>query len=178
MNYPHVTEIIRSNFGENPFWTSKDRDKGTALHKCINLIAQDKLNWNTVDSQIYNKVIAFQKFLAETGLWISRTFTEGLISKRYGFVGTPDALLLPSGNGVYTLVDWKSSIEKYVDFQLGGYLILLEEVLRIRPDIACAVELKDTGYYNIRWVEDLKRKKRQFLHLLAVHNIKKEYGYE
>jgi len=93
MNYPHVTEIIRSNFGENPFWTAEGRTKGTYLHKAINLLAQDKLDWSTVDPSIYNKVLAYQKFIAETGLKLLQSEIK-LISKQYRFVGTLDALFI------------------------------------------------------------------------------------
>lgn len=165
---PHVTDIINNIFGSNPYWTELGRDKGTALHLAIKYSLAGKLNPSTIDHRIQSRLQAFEKFMIETGFKISHIELK-LESKIYRFQGTPDALTED-----FILIDWKSTIEPTVDLQLAAYSILIEENLKKKIKKAVAVELRDNGSYNCRWIkkDELKKSEKIFLSCLNIYNWK------
>ncbi len=173
---PGVTKILEHNFGTRPYWTERSAEKGKALHLAIHYLVTGGVDWNTVNDEIKPKVEAFQKFLKETGYKIIDSEIK-LFSQRYQFAGTIDLIL--EGDRTLILADIKSSIEPMVDLQLGGYSILYNEYTEFLPakkkiKKAIAIELKENGNYNLRWVKDLKRSKRIFLSCHAVAGWKSE----
>jgi len=169
---PSVTEVIRSNFGD-PF-NSKDwyMQRGKALHKAIELISKDKLDWNSVHNSIKPRLVSFQKFLENTKSRILDSEIR-MYSKRLRFAGTADAVL-EGIDGLY-LVDFKSSVTPEVDIQLGGYSIMYTENDLVRPIKLMAVELGENNY-KIRIVKNPKHAERLFMCCLQIHNFKLTRG--
>jgi len=86
--------------------------------------------------QIQKSSICFQKYLDwEQGKNMMKHYLEEpMVSEKYGFGGTPDALVFV--NGELTLMDFKTSKSIYKEYfyQLGGYAVLVSEVLEYKPE--------------------------------------------
>lgn len=121
---------------------------------------------------------AFDAYLS----WESMTKLEiveqefPLVSERYQFGGTPDAIGLV--NGKLSLVDWKTSNGVYGDYllQLAAYQVLIEEC---RPDLKleggfhlCRFA-KSYGDFAHHYWPNLDDAKRMFLMLRECYDIDK-----
>lgn len=163
---PGVTEVLQDNFGTRPYWTPRKAEEGKALHLAIHYLVQNRLNWNTVDESIKQRIKAFQKYMKEINPKIEKSEIK-LCSNRYRFAGTMD-LILEGG----ILGDIKSSVEPTVDLQLAAYSLLWEENNKTKIKKACAIELKEDGNYKLKWIKDIKKLQRIFLATLTVANWK------
>jgi hypothetical protein len=174
---PSVTQAIQANFGERLtewhvgerfYWTEWHAGKGTAVHKAIHYLLEGVLDWGTVDVRILGKLKAFVKFISETGYEVMHSELM-LHSKRYQFAGTIDLIL---HNDHLILGDIKSSLEPYVEIQLGGYSLLWEEKYNSKIKKACAIVLGDNGTYSLKWYKNIKQAQRLFLACLTIANFK------
>jgi hypothetical protein len=122
-----------------------------------------------------NAFAIFLEWANQTRLQVTHT-EVGLVSERYRFGGTLDAMLV---NGKRSLGDWKTSNHVYSDylFQLAAYGLLWEEN---RPD-----EPIDGGYHLMRFAKDnpdfshfywgeLEAAKRGFILMRELYDIKAE----
>ena len=121
---------------------------------------------------------AFNAYLS----WESMTKLEiveqefPLVSEKYQFGGTPDAIGLV--NGKLSLVDWKTSNGVYADYllQLAAYQILIEEC---RPDLKLTGGFhlcrfaKSYGDFAHHYWPELEDAKRMFLMLRECYDIDK-----
>lgn len=165
---PHVTGVIKDNFGTPIWYDDWHRERGIAIHRAIHLYILGTLDWNSLDERIKGRLKAFIKFINETNLKI--LWSElSLFSKRYQFAGTIDVIAEDHINRLHT-IDIKSSLEEVVIFQLGGYDILWDENYSRKIQRSCAVLLKDNDDYNIAWYNDIKKAKRLFLASLTISN--------
>jgi len=117
---------------------------------------------------------AFEQFKAwekQNGLFVV-AWERPLVSERYRFGGTPDALA--ELDGLIYLLDWKTSSGVYPDnlLQLAAYGMLLEEN---RPDMKLASRVhvlrfsKDWKDFEHRSFDGLEVERRQFLRLLEAY---------
>ena len=173
---PHVTSIIKNQIKTPLYYNERDAQKGTAVHKVINLFVRNRLDLDSVDPRIINRLKAFELFLAHTNMKVLHSELS-LSSRKYQFCGTMD-LVLKDGKDLI-IADIKSTIEPIADLQIAAYKLLWEEDRgynsKSKITKCCAIQLKDDGFYTIRWIEDLKRTERIFLAFLAVDNWKKTY---
>ena len=172
---PSVTQIV-GEFSPFPFKVEDwYLERGTALHRAIQLDMQGKLDRDTIDPSYEGKFNAYLKFQTEVG--IEPEFIEKMLaSKRYGFAGTLDCIGYI--NGVRWLIDWKGSVQSSVLLQLGGYFCLWEELSLTPIASAAAVELKDNGNYSMNTFDarELRQAHRAFLAALSLSNWKKSRG--
>ena len=163
---PSVTQVMSEVLG--PPWQATEwhLQRGRAVHACCALIAQGKEFEN--DPQIDGQCEACRTFLETTGEFIEEV-EEELYSVQYQFAGTPD-LTVREGKHLLIL-DYKATLTKSVEIQLGGYGIL-------KPEAKCGlgVQLNDDGTYKLTKLYDLKRPRQKFLGLLSAYNTKKELG--
>lgn len=164
---PSVTQILQDVFGQRPYWSEWHRNKGSAVHLAINLLVNNKLDWQTVDDRIKGKIRAFQKLLRDTG-WIVEESELSLYSRIYQFAGTLD--LIFRDNNKRILADIKSSKEPLVELQLAGYNVLWESNRRTKLHKECAIYLNDNGTYKLDWIKDIKASKKIFISCLMVSN--------
>lgn len=170
---PSVTQIIgaviprQHNPGE---WYLQ---RGSAVHRAIELLASDCLDWETVDPRIKPRLDALLKFQLECRARIVESELR-LASRRYGFAGTIDALVEHnSAPQELALTDFKNGIEAQIELQLGAYWLLLQEnkpTLQIKRGLG--LHLKETGAYSCRWFDRkaMVRAGQTFLSALTVFN--------
>ena len=95
-----------------------------------------------------------------------------LVSEKYRFGGTPDAI--GTVNGVLCLVDWKTSNGVYADYllQVAAYRLLWEENHADRPLIGgfhlCRFS-KEYGDFAHHFYSELDSAREMFIHLRAAY---------
>lgn len=169
---PSVTGIIADTIPRNYSCADWYLERGSAMHKAIHLLIQDKLDWATVDERISRRILAYEKFRRDSGFKPFAT-ERAMPCQRYRFAGTIDALY-PSAKGrknEVVLCDFKSSLEKQLEIQIGGYSVLLREN-GYECNTGFGLELKDNGTYRCRWFKasEMRIAEQNFLACLTVRN--------
>jgi hypothetical protein len=144
-----VTEIIQAlGLVEARWYSDYSRERGTAVHAALELLAMGRLDWTSVDPRIIGYVRAGERFVLDAGIPIGECLTEHLVyheARRYA--GKLD--LFAKAYGAPAVIDFKSGGLGCAGIQLAAY----EEALRIergdvRPYRRMAVQLRDDGTYR------------------------------
>lgn len=157
----------------------KAADAGTLAHAAVeNWIHERPITFEGDPEVCQRARKAFDAFLewaAQTQLKVTHTEIP-LISERYRFGGTFDALLV---RGKRAMGDWKTSGGVYGDYlaQVAAYGILWEENFPDQP-IDGGYHLlrfdKQYGDFHAHWWNELEAGKRFFLNLRAAYEDDKE----
>jgi hypothetical protein len=169
---PSVTQVLSAMV---PQWQPDDpwyMERGTAVHAAGALIAYDDLG--EFDPVIAPQVEACRLFYKDFRP-VVRHVEEPVYSKLYRFAGTLD--LGADITGKPTLIDWKGSLPKSVQWQLGAYSIAARETLGTNYKTGFGVELRNDGTYKKGETYDLVRAGREFLGFLTAFNSMKREGY-
>lgn len=173
---PSVTQIIDAliprTFRPGEWYMGR----GSAIHKAIQLHlsrALDMEAWRTAlensigeaaTAVVVRKTQAAIKFIDESSIGFNTTELR-LASVAYQFAGTIDAIGMHGNDQI--IIDWKSSIDKRVELQLGGYAALWIE----KSAASCAVELRDDGTYRSHFYKPRQTRlfAQEFLALRSVY---------
>lgn len=126
---PGVTQILAgvglSDFSA-PWFSEEARKIGEIGHKCIYLVNDNDLDWDSVDPSLIDPLKGYQKAKEEIGFKIILN-EQRLYSELYGFCGTLDAFVwFPTGK--YGIIDWKfGAAGTATKYQLELYTQLLCE---------------------------------------------------
>lgn len=163
------------------FRETKDRaaEAGTLAHSAVEAhIRGAEFVWPP-DSDVTTKARtafgAFLEWAEQTQLKVTHTEVS-LVSERYKFGGTLDAMLI---KGKRSLGDWKSSAQIYSDMlcQLAAYGILWEEHYPDMP-IEAGYHLlrfdKEYGDFHAHWWSELETAKKAFLLMVELFSYDKE----
>ena len=167
---PGVTEIIHSVLGNpykgiDPSHCEWYMQRGTAIHACCALIARGVEF--TYDSRIEGQVSACRKFFEDYNPEPIEIETPHY-SNTFGYAGTPD--LVCRINGRRVVIDYKGSLTPEIELQLGGYGELVD------CNYGIGVQLKADGSYQPTDLFDLRKARREFLHLLTAYRWLKRLG--
>lgn len=162
---PSVTQVMGEILGQPWQATEWHLQRGRAVHACCALIAEDKEFEN--DPQIDGQVEACRKFMKDSGAYIE-DIEKPLYSVQYNFAGTPDLI---TSEGHKIIIDYKATLTKAVEIQLGGY-----GILKPKAKFGLGVQLNDDGTFKLTHLIDLKRPRQKFLGLLSAYNTKKGLG--
>lgn len=172
---PSVTQILADvlpGWQADPWYLSR----GRTVHACLAMIAQGKeyaldLSGQTPEdaAKIQGKIVAGRRFLAEQVQSITAVERQ-MYSTTYQYAGTLDLIGLVDGRRC--IIDWKSSLDKRVRWQLGGYSLLLHD----GTHWGMAVELGDEGRYRLSEMYELLRAKNEFLALLTTYRARRQCG--
>jgi len=156
---PSVSGILEATgISDFSFIPEADREwyfqRGTFVHLAMELLLQDRLNWDTVDSRIIGYVRAGEKFIKDTG-FKAICIERPLYHPDFDFCGTPD-VTGSFRDGRVVLPDWKSGIvTEPVRYQTAAYAQLC-----MVNEIACPLErygiqLKENGKYKMSdcWID-------------------------
>jgi len=148
---PGVTEVIRHFV---PAW-SCDKfflDKGTAVHRAVELSLAGKLERASLDPRIVGRVDAILRFVADVGLTPIKLEAR-VASPLLQFAGTIDCVgSLKTGRRI--ICDWKGSVDVGAELQLALYRLLWNEAYYYEASWAVAVECHDDGTYRCRWSKE------------------------
>ena len=127
---------------------------GTAFHKVASIILTGGIPSFPPAMEPFVRV--FRQFLSDFPIVVLQDklcnpLVEYLLySERYGYAGTPDAVVLAKGGAEVWLLDWKTSttFQNYWNFQTAAYEQLIKEVLGIKKKIIRKViRFTDTRYF-------------------------------
>jgi hypothetical protein len=149
--FDSVTKILayvglsRNYDGISSFYAQR----GTAVHKAVELVDKGTLDDATLDPRIAPYVRGYRKFVRESGYkpdsWEVPLYHDGL-----GFAGTIDKVGTLSGR--FGILDIKTSrsLDPAVEPQLCAYTVLWNEHYPERPaEFKYALQLKDDGGYSL-----------------------------
>jgi hypothetical protein len=175
---PRVTEVLRE-VGITDFSRVPDsimipaQEFGTAFHMARHLLDKGTLDEKSLSEGLIPFLDGYKKFKKDFGFAAKVDESErSLVSKKYGFCGTPD--VWPIIQGKRTLIDTKTSSGMYeaTAIQTAAYQILLEED-GIKIDRRWGLQLKEDGTYAIEKY-DKSSDRTVFLSALTVVNWKRE----
>jgi len=160
-----VTEIIAEILGVEFRAEQYFLDRGTAVHASAALIAKG-VDFD-FDPQIAGQVAACRKFFEVYQPEVLEVETPK-IHQLYQYAGTID--LIVKLNNRKVIIDWKASIPKTINIQLGGYGEL-HSINRGMP-----VMLGADGTFKAGEIVDLRIPRREFLACRSVYGIREKLG--
>ena len=138
---PSVTQIL-SDLKLSPSYLGIDRfyaDRGTALHRTIQLFSAGDLDEESVPSPISSRFDQFLDLWYECGVDKVLLCEEPMASV-YGYAGSPDMLVTTTDNRIVHF-DWKSGKrERSHHLQAGGYLGMILESGIIEESVESRLE--------------------------------------
>lgn len=186
MNYPHVTEIIRVLKGplDEPFFQT---EKGKAILE--NKAAHGTLVHDLIEQHIIGEFDADNFLMMPESVkdafnvwreWANKNVEKflhsekGLVSKKHGYQGRMDAVLIVKGEKNPCVVDWKTSQAidiPYLRMQTAAYHNMAQENGLIeKPVRRLCVQIGE----KIKVVEFKKTEQQNdFVHFLYCLNLKK-----
>jgi len=164
---PSVTQIVADVYGNDYTADEFHLNKGSMVHRAIELYLQGVLNEKTVDERIRGKIEAGKKAIKELNLKPA-VIEKPMYHKILMYAGKPDVLTADS-----ILVDWKSAHAPIqTPAQGGGYsLLFLQEKFSVKRFYE--IVLKENGDYSLAEY-NVKKCERLFLASLTVWGHKKE----
>jgi hypothetical protein len=168
---PSVTGILRDEqFIDATWFTEYGRDRGTKVHRAIELYDAGDLDEETLDPVLWPYVTAWQRFKDEANVTIEASEVR-LVSEVYGFAGTIDKVA--TIGSIKAILDIKTGqVQPWTAIQLAFYHILLNEPARKRY----AVQLNNDGSYRLHEFKD-RRDHGVALAALTVYQWKRrEHG--
>tara|TARA_R110000824_G_scaffold33479_8_gene107269 strand:- start:1998 stop:2576 length:579 start_codon:yes stop_codon:yes gene_type:complete len=163
---PSVTQIMSEILGQPFFATEWHMQRGSAVHAYAELIAKG-VTFDRPDERIAGRIEACKKFHAEVVQEVIEV-EKKYASVRYQYAGTGD--LLMRNDGVTYLADYKGTLTKQTEIQLGAYGILTG------ARKGFGIQLNDDGTYKMSDIYELKRPGQEFLNLLSAYNTKARLG--
>jgi hypothetical protein len=164
---PSVTTVMGEILGQPYFASEWHMQRGRAVHACAAMIALNQPFEN--DPQIDGQVEACRRFFRDTSPQILEV-EKAYYSSRYMFAGTLDLCCMVPSQGDSLLIDYKATLTKQTEVQLGGYSILTG----VRRGLG--VQLNADGTYKTSEIYDLRRPAQEFLSLLSAYNTKARLG--
>lgn len=145
----HVTGVlVDAGLVDTKWFTDWARDRGSAVHKAIQLYEEDDLDEETVDENVRPFLNAYYKFKAEYQ-WISIENEVQVWSERHEYAGTLDSF--GRASGTRAIVDYKTGqLSPVVGIQLSGYALALAECRGIVCTKLLGVRLVGDGTYKIQ----------------------------
>ena len=147
--FARVSTVLKDMRITDDRWFPRDghaAEIGTAVHAACHLLAEGRLDWESVDPAIRGYVDGFEAFCSETSFVYH--FGEQIVVHpllRYG--GRFD--LIGDVQGESTLIDLKSgtSVPVGVRLQLSAYVLAWVSMGHLAPQSRASLQLKPTGKY-------------------------------
>lgn len=174
---PSVTQVLKplTNYDMIPADKMEiARQKGTAVHKMVELHANGDLDVDTLPDWMRPVLAQWEKFVGDTGFEI--IFSEHRVyHPTYGYAGTLD--LYGQMRGVGALIDIKRSFfaGPVIGYQLAGYRSALyaSEKVGIKAK-RYALRLNENGHYRLEPFTD-NCDFNNFVTCLAFHRLQEKH---
>ncbi len=137
-----VTAILRSTFGDNPYWTKAGRDAGKATHKAIHYFAENDLDIRSLSEETKRRLDAYIRFCQEMD-FKPDLLELPLYRESPLYCGIPD-----QGVFGHVIVDFKNGpVLPEVALQLAAYAHFMPNPLKYER---WGVHLGDDGKYKLK----------------------------
>ncbi|XP_049847920.1 uncharacterized protein LOC126304981 [Schistocerca gregaria] len=151
---------------------------GTEVHAIIEKLILTNADDMPCDPEyvtVKDSFRAWRRQVESSGSKIIKTEVQ-VVSKRYGYAGTMDALLrtveVPSGKEIWTVLDWKTSnaIRNEYALQVAAYAKAYEEMTGTPIDRAAVVRFNKKGSptYEVKTVHNLEEAFDAFCSVLHI----------
>lgn len=160
---PSVTQIIADAglYGDTSHFTEYSRDRGSFVHKAIQLHLSGELDEDTLDPVIVSYLEVWKKFEVEAG-YVSDECEAMLADAIYRYAGTVDHI--GHLNGHFCIIDVKTGgATPATGIQLAGY----ENLLKVGGAKRYALHLNAEGSYKLIEYKD-RNDRNVFLAALAL----------
>ena len=129
---PSVTQVIRSAaFVDTSFYTEDGRERGTYVHRAVELWNQGRLDMDTVDDEIFGYLEGWQKYISDFGMQPVET-EKRVYNETYRYAGTLDYIGI-SESGRRYLIDIKTGgANKTHAMQLAAYRECVDNIDYVR----------------------------------------------
>jgi hypothetical protein len=147
---PSVTEILRplEDFSRIPAEVLEAaRDFGHNVHLACHLDDQEALEWDSLDPALVPYVLAWRKFLADTGAVVIAS-EHPLAHPTLGYAGTPDRVLAWGKRTVLPDIKSTTVVPRTVGPQTAGYTKLYQANHGGREPERYCIQLKPDGTYS------------------------------
>lgn len=169
--YVSVTQVLMDMglYGDAAnFWTEYSRDRGTFVHKAIELYVGGELDEESLHPVLLPYLIAFKSFMADTD-FVPSEMENPHASDIHLLAGTPDFIGVL--NGKLSVVDIKTGEPgPAVRLQLAAY-----ELLYGKPLKRYSLHLMETGKYKLT-CHDGRQDRAVFLAALSVYHWRKNHN--
>lgn len=164
---PSVTQIIAKVLPRQ--WNADEWSlrRGQMVHRAIALHLDGCLDMDTVDNRIKDRVQAAID-ACRVMEWRPGYIERSLMHPVMRYAGTPD-LITHSG----VIVDWKGTVEKTAQLQLGGYACLAEAI-GFNVKGLFGVQTTETGYKFAKY--DVRRAKAYWVAVYGVYGWMVKHG--
>lgn len=147
---PSVTQLIKeAGLIDARFYTDWSADFGKYLHLACHYLALGKLDWKSLDANLFDHVRSFDRFLGESGFTVTgseiRVFNQNLwVAGTFDLIGT--------FGGDTAIIDIKTnSIPVWAGVQTAGYAVCSPDIVAPRR---FGLSLTKTGW-NLREFSDV-----------------------
>jgi hypothetical protein len=168
---PSVTQALGSaGIINTEFFTEEARERGTYVHKAVELYHKGGLNISSLDSVIRPYFEAYLDFLKMTNF--RPLYVEKLVfDPVYQYGGTLDLVGPLSGN--MSIIDIKTgAAQRWTGAQLAAYRAALHKTVNIEPIVGkYALELRSNGKWSLKPFTST-RDFDVFLAALTINNFK------
>lgn len=152
---PGVTSVLNIAGLVDHQWANQwHLDRGSAIHKSLELYVRGTLDWATVDDRILGYVKSGVKFLTEAGCDLATAEPEVMVaSRRHQYAGKCDLVAVLFGE--LCLVDYKSGALGAVGVQCAGYEIAYREERGVKKLLRrVGLKLGADGKYKMKQLTD------------------------
>ena len=120
-----LTTLLRSYFGTSKYYTQRGRELGSALHLACQFLAEDTLDWDTLEPEIVEQAKAYRRFIQETGFF-PQILEAPYHSMEIDVATKPDQVGLMMGR--LSVVEIKrGAVLKQYELQTAGQKIILKD---------------------------------------------------
>jgi len=167
---PGVSHLLKqAGVIHDGFFTQESADRGTAVHKAAQYIAQDDLDRDSIDPRIAGYVAAIDRFMRETG-YVSERSEFIVEHKRFNYCGRCDDTGIMRINGAARVVyiDWKTGAKlPWHRLQTAAYVGADKQSDGLIFNPRVCVYLKSNGKYTM----DIHLGKTDFTEFLHKTNL-------
>jgi hypothetical protein len=142
---PSVTQIIKAaGMIDTTYFTPEATERGSAVHAAIDMLLDNDLDWETMDSRVLPYVEAFNAFWVESNLILEHT-EQMVYCKTFNYCGRFDIIGLLNGRRV--LIDIKTGVpQPWVAAQTAAYQIAAEPIYGLIAKRFCLILSADGKY--------------------------------
>lgn len=155
------------------------RQFGSMLHKCMQYLAFNDLDWDSVDGVLVSPLVAIESFLKRIEFQAEASEemrVHSLFGMYYGMTLDLRGTFIHHGVRRHGVIDLKtgSQFSKTWDWQLGSYIFPQPKVDKGWMGIVIQVDVD--GSVEPHYLKDVEAAKREFQILLSAANLKVNAG--
>ena len=153
---------------------------GTGLHKCLQFLVANDLDWDSVDDQLIDPLVAIEMFLKKIEFQVEATEEMrigSIFGMKFGMTLDLRGTMVYQGDRRNVVIDLKTGVKfsKTWEWQLGSYLWPQPKVER--PWMGLIIQVGKSAQVVPHYVKDVEAAKREFQVLLAAANLKTNNGF-